>query len=219
MGSNTSKRKPISSDSIGCILAVLTIIGVFIYFIVTRYCLDNVSPFVSEYDGNKYDVRKVGNIRVRTDAANYLARINERINYLVHYMYSNGLPDPETAGRLYHRWRTIELKETSSIEKSAAYTLNKSTEIRLCIRNKKGEFEDLNTSMFVILHELAHVMSISYNHTEEFKNNFSYITHLASGLGIYMPQDFTKKPRTYCGVNINTTPCANNSCDYNTIKE
>ena len=72
--------------------------------------------------------------------------------------------------------------------------------------------------MFVILHELGHVASISYGHEEEFKNNFSYITHLASSLGIYKPEDFSSNPKTYCGTKINTSPCSGGTCDYNTIK-
>lgn len=179
---------------------------------------DNVSPFVSEIDGLQYDIRKVGDLDNKQTAANYLSIINQKINSLVDYMNKNKLPDADTASRLYNRWLVCELKETNSSEKSAAYTLNKSSEIRLCIRDEHGGFEDINTSMFVILHELAHVMSISYGHGEEFKNNFSYITHLASGLGIYKPEDFKNEPKTYCGVAINTTPCDSGSCTYKSIK-
>ena len=161
---------------------VTVVFAVLGYFIIKYALMDNVAPFVSQYDGQNYEVRKVGDAFNKQTAANYLALINAKVNKLIDYMYLHKLPDPDTATRLYHRWLSIELKETNSTEKSAAYTLNKSTEIRLCIRDNHGHFEDPNTSMFVILHELAHVMSISYNHTEEFKNNFSYITHLASSL-------------------------------------
>jgi hypothetical protein len=188
------------------------------YFIIRYAMMDNVAPFVSQYDGQNYEVRKVGDNFNKQTAANYLALINRKINKLVDYMYLHKLPDPDTANRLYHRWLSIELKETNSAEKSAAYTLNKSTEIRLCIRDNNGHFEDPNTSMFVVLHELAHVASISYNHTEEFKNNFSYITHLASSLGLYKPEDFTRFPKTYCGTSINTTPCEAGSCSFGDIK-
>lgn len=198
---------------------VVTIVFAIFGYLIIRYCLmDNVSPFVSEYDGQNYEVRKVGNTETRQTAANYLAHINAKVNKLVDYMHAHNLPDKDTADRLYHRWLECELKETNSHETSAAYTLNKSTEIRLCIRDRNGNFEDPNTSMFVILHELAHVASISYNHTEEFKNNFSYITHLASSLGLYKPQDFTRYPKTYCGTSIHTTPCGDNTCEFNTIK-
>jgi len=200
------------------IYVLVAIVFAFFGFLIIKYCfIDNVAPFVSQYDGQNYEVRKVGDLSDRQTAANYLALINEKINKLVDYMKLHNLPDPDTANRLYYRWLECELKETNSHEKSAAYTLNKSSEIRLCIRDQNGNFEDPNVSMFVILHELAHVMSISYNHTEEFKNNFSYITHLASSLGIYKPEDFTKNPKMYCGTSINSTPCANDSCEFNKI--
>jgi uncharacterized protein YxeA len=199
---------------------IVTIVVIIVgYFIVKNCFMDNVMPFISEYDGKNYSVRKIGNVEVKQTAANYLSLINTKINQLIDYMYKHNLPDPDTAKRLYSRWSVCELKETSSSEKSAAYTLNKSTEIRLCIRDSNGGFEDQNTSMFVVLHELAHVMSISYGHESEFKNNFSFITHLASALGIYKPQDFKNIPKTYCGVEINSTPCTSDgSCEYKVIE-
>lgn len=194
---------------------LITILGILIgYIIIKNYIIDNVAPFVSEIDGKNYEVRKVGSLQTRQTAADYLAIITGKVDTLVNYMYENNLPDKETASRLYMRWNTCELKETNSAERSAAFTLNKSTEIRLCIRNSKGGFEDINTSYFVILHELAHVMSLSYGHGEEFMNNFYYITHLASELGLYKPQNFKQNPKTYCGVEINTTPCDKGTCKF-----
>lgn len=196
-------------------MLVLCLLLLFFLWMCGFFNYDNVTPFTSTYDGNEYKVRKIGNDLNKQQAADFLAQLNQKINVLVDYMYENKLPDEQIANRLRKRWLSIELKETNSSDKSAAFTLNKDTEIRICIRNKRGEFEDMNTSMFVMLHELAHVMSISYNHTEEFKENFSYITHLASNLGLYIPEDFSVSPRTYCGVFINTTPCEFGSCTYN----
>lgn len=183
---------------------------------IQHYVNDNVSPFVSQYDGQNYEVRQVGTKETRQTAADYLAKIRHKLDILVGYMYKKQLPDRDTSVRLYTRWKNIELKETNSSDSSAAFTLNKSTEIRLCIRNGNGGFEDQNTSMFVLLHELAHVMSIGYGHTEEFSNNFDYIVHLASQLGLYKPENFSSRPKTYCGVEINTTPCDRGTCDFGT---
>jgi hypothetical protein len=199
------------------IYLIITVISVLLGYLVIKYCfIDNVAPFVSELDGQNYTIRKTGNLENKQTAANYLASLNDRINKLVEYMHINKLPDVDIANRLHYRWSKCELKETNSSETSAAYTLNKSSEIRICIRDKNGEFENLNTSMFVILHELSHVASVSYGHNEEFKNNFSYITHLASKLGLYKPEDFTNSPKSYCGTVINTTPCQNGSCTFGT---
>lgn len=197
-----------------------TILFIVLAYITVNYLFaDNVAPFVSRYDGNNYAIRKVGSQETKQNAADYLAKVSENINILVNYMYVNELPDIDTATRLYNRWKKCELKETPSSEKSAAYTLNKSTEIRLCIRDNNGNFEDINTSMFVILHELAHVMSIGFGHGEEFKQNFSYIVNIASNIGIYYPQNFNSAPTTYCGIEINTTPCnGKDSCEYKVVK-
>jgi hypothetical protein len=199
------------------LVILITILIILIVYLIVRYLLaDNVTPFVSKYDGDTYEIRKVGSTETMETAADYLAKITENINKLVDYMYRNELPDRETATRLYHRWSVCELKETPSFEKSAAYTLNKSSEIRICIRNGK-QFENINTSMFVVLHELAHVMSIGFGHGEEFKDNFSYIVNTASNIGVYYPQNFNESPTSYCGVEINTTPCNEHSCEYKTV--
>jgi hypothetical protein len=205
---------PTNSVSNGLYIIIVVLSVILGYIIIKYFFVDNVAPFVSDIDGQNYSVRKVGSDNVKQTAANYLAILNEKINKIVNYMNEHNLPDLDTAKRLFNRWSKCNLKETSSNEKSAAYTLNKNVEIRICIRDGLGNFEDINTSMFVILHELAHVMSVGYGHEEEFKNNFSYITHLASKLGIYKPEDFGHFPKTYCGISINTTPCDNGSCEY-----
>lgn len=199
-----------------CVIFILFLIAGFL--IANRFLLNDVAPFTSEYDGNNYSVRINSTPQEKQTAANYLSVLNNNIDKLVDYAYKNKIPDPNTSNRLYYRWNKCELKETNSDEKSAAYTLNKSAEIRICIRDEDGNFEDPNTSMFVLLHELAHVMSISYGHETEFKENFVHITNLASNLGLYKPQDFRTKPKTYCGVNINTTPCDENTCEFNILR-
>ena len=195
-----------------CVLAV--VLGLFF---VKYFMLDNIAPFKSNIDGQMYEVREIGSPHEKQTAADYLAKIKGRVDELVLYMYENELPDTDTSRRLFYRWSKCELKETSSNESTAAYTLNKSEEIRLCIRKQDGSFENINTSMFVVLHELAHVMSVTYGHGEEFKRNFSYITHLASNLGIYKPENFRENPVTYCGTEINTTPCDAGTCKYKIV--
>lgn len=80
----------------------------------------------------------------------------------------------------------------------SAYTENKSV-ITLCLKNPKtGEYYDMNTIMYVALHELAHIVSKTHGHNEEFKRNFDALLSQASSLGIYDP---TKPiPPNYCGI-------------------
>jgi len=179
---------------------------------------DNISNFTSD-DGKVYGVRDLSygkndieDLANKRAAINQLSSISKKIDYLTEYMYQNNLPTPEIASRLISRWANCKLRETSSNDASVAFTVNKGTEMRLCIRNSNNDFEDVNTSIFVVLHELAHIMSVSYGHNEEFQRNFNYIVHLASELQIYTPQNFKEDPQSYCNTVINTTPCSDGSC-------
>ena len=174
--------------------------------------MDDISNFTSLQDGKVYGIRDIADLENKKKAVNQLSSISKKIDYLTEYMYKNGLPNQQTATRLLNRWVSCKLRETSSNDSSVAFTVNKGTEMRLCIRKNDNQFEDENTSMFVVLHELAHIMSISYGHNQEFRDNFKYLVNLASSLNLYKPQDFSRDPQSYCNTVINTTPCSDGSC-------
>jgi len=193
-------------------MLILIIFIILIFILIFYFYQDDVSFFKSSLNNKSYGIRSSGSNEEKEQAINYISNVSEKVNLLVSYMKNNGLPDQISADRLYNRWNNCKLRETSSTDTSIAFTINKGHEIRICIRKEDGSFEDPNTAMFVILHELAHIMSISYGHNDEFQTNFSYITHLASSLGLYIPENFQKSPKTYCGTSITTTPCSNGTC-------
>ena len=80
----------------------------------------------------------------------------------------------------------------------SAFTENKSV-ITLCLAdpNNKKEY-DMNTMMYVSLHELAHVITKSQGHTSEFKDNFSKLLRFGNKLGFYDPSK--PMPTNYCGI-------------------
>lgn len=91
------------------------------------------------------------------------------------------------------------------VEDGSSYTERKN-KIALCIRDKKGKYYDMNTIMYVALHELAHVVT-SYRdekgkarpeHGPEFKKNFSHLLNKAQRLGFYNPN--IPMPTDYCGI-------------------
>lgn len=153
-----------------------------------------------------FGIRKNESDHINKQAAKYLADVYNKVNIVVNYAYEHHLPNKIVADRLYNRWASCKLKETSSNDDSVAFTINKGRELRICIRNGPDSFEDPNTTIFVILHELAHIMSFTYGHNEEFMDNFRYICELATKLGVYKPQNFYKEPKNYCGHVISTTP-------------
>ena len=52
-----------------------------------------------------------------------------------------------------------------------------------------------NTLMFVALHELAHVISVTIGHNDEFWTDFKFLLKEAWEIGIYKKQDFKNKPK------------------------
>jgi hypothetical protein len=197
------------------IISLVIGIIVVIYFNYT----DNLELIRSDLDKKKYYIRKTNDKDIQKMVVNRLAAISERIDKLVDYMKNNKLPNEEVSNMLFYRWKKCKLKETSKADTSVAYTVNKGTELRICVRKSKNELEDLNTTMFVILHELAHIASKSYGHNSEFKRNFSYIAKIASSIGIYKPQNFETFPVNFCNsIKISSTPCDNNTCQYKNIE-
>lgn len=149
---------------------------------------------------------------VRKEVARRLSKLAMDMDKLIDHMNKNSLPNKIVANRLYERWHRIRsnpngLRETGVGETSAAYTVNKGDQMRICVRDERSDnlFEDENTMYFVMIHELAHLMSKSYGHGNEFRKNFAYIAKLAVELGIYDYQDFQKNPMTYCGTDINNS--------------
>lgn len=82
-----------------------------------------------------------------------------------------------------------------------SYTEDK-TVITLCVVNPEtGGYYDINTIMYVALHELAHVITNAdgdQSHGEEFKGNFARLLKVANAKGVYNSRK--PIPVTYCGV-------------------
>jgi hypothetical protein len=201
-----------------CCGAVVTILFIFcfIYIICCAYkkYKDKTRPEILESTNETFIIQNHKNEPdwVGKEVVKRLSNLANKTDLIVNYMHQNVLPNKVVADRLLTRWKKIRsnprgLREVGLGEKTAAYTVNKSDQIRICIRNPDPQgnndlFENENDSMLVLLHELAHVMSKGYGHDVEFKRNFSYIVRLAVKLGIYNYVDYTSNPTNYCGTDI-----------------
>ena len=155
----------------------------------------------STYDNNEYIVRESQN---SLEAANKLAYINEKILLLIDSLDHNN----ENVIRLKSNYNPKSLSENSKNSKYTSYSLNKGEKISLCLRGKKDEtiFEDNNTIIFVVIHELAHLMTESVGHTEDFWDNMKYLLKEAEKMSIYRVIDYEKENIEYCGMKIKSTP-------------
>lgn len=165
----------------------------------------NLRCIVSTVDGKKYCVRERKNIQ---KASNLLARTTEKIEYLVENV-GQRFSNRENVKRLVENFNPTTIKETLPTSEYTAYTENKGEKLAFCLNKKKGDDDNLidaNTLMFVATHEIAHVMTKSVGHTEEFWNNFKFLLENAVELKLYTPVDYKKEPEGYCGMNITDNP-------------
>ena len=172
------------------------------YYIINMYNEKDLVKITSSVDNQKYTVQIKEDSK---EAADLIAKIKQRIITLIEHMEKTfGISD-ERVANLKNNFRPDRLKEGVSTPGYTSYSVNKGEQIVLCLRNK-DELVDINTMMFVVLHEMAHLASVSIGHTEEFWNNFRWILEESINIGIYVKQDFEKKSVEYCGMDINSTP-------------
>lgn len=142
------------------------------------------------------------------DSAKMLNQLITRINILIDYIKEH----PEntyTLEKLKH-WDSsfvLENIKESWKNNSTSYSINKGEELVFCIRDKlDNSIHDINTLMFVAIHELAHIVTNELQHTDKFWNNMRKLLHQAETLHLYRYVDYSRNPVEYCGMTIDSTP-------------
>ena len=182
---------------------LLCIIAIFVYMNFIRKSL-YLSKIESSINNKTYYVR---NLPDKQEAADRLSNLGISLEKLISSLSENDKKRGEGISRLRDAFDPDHITENIPGSIYVAYSVNKGDELSICIREKDTEtFLDSNTVTFVAIHELAHIMSESTGHTEEFWDNMKYLLEEASKQGIYNPVDYSKNPTDYCGTEINSTP-------------
>ena len=103
--------------------------------------------------------------------------------------------------------KNMKIEEAPN-DDGSSYTINKGELMALCLRHKNNDhtFHDHNTLQFVMIHEMAHIASISEGHNQEFINNFRFLLREAKSFGNYEPVNYSNKPINYCGIKVTNNP-------------
>lgn len=191
------------------LLIILIIIGVSASMYYEGFTND-VEYVKSNQDHRSYLVR---NLPDKTSAADLLSLIRGRLIKFVKYMKKK-YPEDDRIIRLAKNFNPDQISESTPDSKYTSYSVNKGEKIVFCVRqrNDKNELVDLNTMMFVSIHELAHLMTISIGHTKEFWENMKFLLKeaLSKEIRLYSYQPFHEDPKPYCGTMITDTPLKRN---------
>ena len=189
------------NEFVNIIIISILILSFYIYYESKYSELEYVKSVI---DNELYLVR---NRDDKDKAANTLAKIKQKLSKLVQILeITEG--NKEKVQRLVQKYNPKRISESLSGANTTSYSINKGEKIVFCIRTKDANEKliKFNTIMFVAIHELAHVMTLSIGHTDEFWNNMKYLLKHAIKHGIYRKQDFKKKPEKYCGTIITDSP-------------
>jgi hypothetical protein len=185
------------------------ILIIFIIILAVKIFKDsetfNLRCIISDKDGNKYCVRDRTKLELSADK---LATVNINLQKLVSHLKTK-YPNDEQVKILIKKFNPKKIYETLPTSEYTAYSENKGEKIAFCLdteKNNKGRLIDINTLMYVALHELSHVMTVSIGHNDEFWQNFKFLIIEAKQINIYNPVDYKKQPARYCGTNITDNP-------------
>ena len=209
---------------------IISIIIIFIGYTIkknmtnvdTKYT--NNTKNIYAKDGKSY---KVHNFNDANDAANALAEMNSVMVKLIAYLkykyvgrgyqknaFVSNYDKISAINNILNRYNPDNLVENSPSDKTdTSYTLNKGSTIAFCLREKNanGDLHDINTLIFVAIHELVHIAIDDNDHPPIFWKTFKWLLQEAELGNIYFSQDYQKDPVKYCGMGVNYNPLYDDS--------
>jgi predicted metal-dependent hydrolase len=166
----------------------------------------NLVECTSTLDGRSYRVQDLPD---KQDAANRLSQVRTGLDKILHEYRQPEYFHDEPTQLLVQRLKIDHLMENDITSQYTSYSENKGERIVLCLRDKTAEpypLIDINTIMFVTLHEMAHLMTVSSGHTQEFWTNFRRLLQDAMKAGVYTQVNYSRTPVEYCGMMITDSP-------------
>ena len=179
------------------IFIIILIIFYFINYSNTRFIR-------SQLDNNIYQIQDNDNYMI---SLKYLSLLKNNCIKLVNNLdIKNVLYEKYKKRfiRLKNKINNIPFQENDINEDSTSYTINKGDKIVLCLRSKKSNnHHDLNMIMYILIHELAHIICHEIGHSKLFYKINKFLLQEAIKLNIYKNINYKEYPREYCGIELN----------------
>lgn len=195
---------------------ILLAIIFLIYIIYFIYKENDVVYVKSNVDNNTYIIRRghSKDQKYLQDSADILAHINQRIILLITHLDAKFITNNDinhNIEKLKTSFNHSILSEAAIDKRYTTFTVNKQ-DMHICLRTRDSHEKpyDINTLMYVILHELAHLCNYNKEgdpitgHGDEFKKIFKFLVKEAINLQIYEYIDYQLQPKEYCGIMITT---------------
>ena len=180
---------------------------VTLFFVLLFLIIIIITP--SNKDIIKINYFNIDYFVINDDKANrkveILNELNQRTIIFIEYLKENKYFNNKDIEKLCEIYKPNNLSENVK-NNYTAYSIDKK-EIRICMVDEYNNLiDDINTSMFVLIHELAHIMTIETGHTPTFWKNMEILLKHAIDCNVYKYVDYTVDAVNYCGSYINHSP-------------
>jgi hypothetical protein len=189
-------------------IVVLLLFTLILSLLYKYHLLELFLDYRNSTNGKTYGIQE--KLQDSTKALELLTKLDNNMTAFISQL-NKKYPNDERVKRLVKGFKHIEIEETTenADDDDTSYTINKGESMSLCLREGHSHrpFHDYNTLCFVVIHELAHIASVSEGHNYEFIENFKFLLQEAVEMGYYTPVDYSKKPFWYCGkVKVTNNP-------------
>ena len=188
---------------------IIVFIVIVVFFTLLVLIIMESNELFLEYRQSKLNNKKYGiqeQYNESDEAVELLAKLHNYMTQLVSDL-NNKIPNDERVQRLVKGFKKTKIEEAPD-DDGSSFTINKGEMMGICLRekNESRPFHDYNTLLFVVIHEMAHVASVSEGHNSEFITNFRWLLREAKQFGYYDPVNYQNSPMTYCGVKVTNNP-------------
>ena len=161
----------------------------------------------SNVDGQMYNVRDLPD---KQEAADMMAKIRLKMKKLKIHLEAT-FPDKPQVKLLSKNFdaEAHRLGEATPDDEFTSFSVNKGESVHFCLRQREDGIEGLvdeNIITFVATHEMGHIITKTIGHGPDFWNNFGWLLQESERIGIYVPQNFSAHPVSYCGMKITDQP-------------
>ena len=179
---------------------VVIVFSILLIYLVFDSYVHPMITIKSEVNSKSYLVQDDD---LKRETADLLAKLSEKSIRLITYLLET-YPDNEKIRRL-KRFKPYKLREKKPSTSGTSFTLGKRAIILCLKKNNNSELIDENTAFFVLLHEVAHVMTVSVGHTEQFWENFKFLLANSIDQNLYIYDNYEESVK-YCGIEITSSP-------------
>ena len=148
-------------------ISILFITFLLLLILVNYYVKNKNLIILTGSDNRKY---RLLDLPGKEKCLEMLVILNNNTIKLIELLKTN-TKEREGIQKLVDKYNPDKLSENLENRSLTVHSLNKGQEICLCLREPKDEnkiITDVNTLMFVLIHELAHIMTKDIGHTDNF---------------------------------------------------